>query len=65
MFGFKTRGVSAAASGWAGWAKAHPEFWSLVNPITTRGQIMPPINTSTPGFEISFENLVASLLPPL
>ena len=33
---------SAAASGWAGWAKAHPEFGSSVNPITTRGgQIMP------------------------
>ena len=28
---------SAAASGWAGWAKAHPEFGSSVNPITTRG----------------------------
>ena len=37
--------VSAAASGWAGWASgwalAHPEFWSSVNPITTRGQIVP------------------------
>ena len=32
---------SAAASGWAGWALAHPEFGSSVNPITTRGQIMP------------------------
>ena len=29
--------VSAAASGWAGWALAHPEFGSSVNPITTRG----------------------------
>ena len=28
---------SAAASGWAGWALAHPEFGSSVNPITTRG----------------------------
>ena len=29
--------VSAAASGWAGWALAHPEFGSSVNPITSRG----------------------------
>ena len=28
---------SAVASGWAGWALAHPEFGSSVNPITTRG----------------------------
>ena len=34
-------GLSDAASGWAGWALAHPEFWSSVNPIPTRGQIMP------------------------
>ena len=33
--------ISAAASGWAGWVLAHPEFGSSVNPITTRGQIMP------------------------
>ena len=33
--------ISAAASGWAGLALAHPEFGSSVNPITTRGQIMP------------------------
>ena len=32
---------SAVASRWAGWALAHPEFGSSVNPITTRGQIMP------------------------
>ena len=32
---------SDAASGWAGWTLAHPEFGSSVNPITTRGQIMP------------------------
>ena len=32
---------SDAASGWAEWALAHPEFWSSGNPITTRGQIMP------------------------
>ena len=28
---------SAAASGWAEWALAHPEFESSVNPITTKG----------------------------
>ena len=28
---------SDAASGWAGWALAHPEFGSSVNPIPTRG----------------------------
>ena len=32
---------SDAASGWAEWALAHPEFGSPVNPIPTRGQIMP------------------------
>jgi len=32
---------SVAASEWAGWALAHLEFGSSVNPITTRGQIMP------------------------
>ena len=29
--------ISDAASGCSGWALAHPEFWSSVNPITTRG----------------------------
>ena len=32
---------SDAASEWAGWALAHPEFGSSVNPIKTRGQILP------------------------
>ena len=45
IFFFKSREnkdhYSDAASGWAGWALAHPEFGSSVNPITTRGQIMP------------------------
>ena len=27
--------------GWAEWALAHPEIWVSVNPILTRGQIMP------------------------
>ena len=43
---------SAAASVWAGWALAHPEFGSLVNPITTRGaDYAHHITASPPGFE--------------
>jgi hypothetical protein len=43
---------SAAASGWAGWALAHPEFGSSVNPITTRGaDYALHITASPPGFE--------------
>ena len=50
---------SAAASGWAGWALAHPEFESSVNPITTRGaDYAHHITASPPGFE----NPAASLL---
>ena len=44
--------VSDAASGWAGWALAHPEFGSSVNPITTRGaDYAHHITASPPGFE--------------
>ena len=50
--------ASAAASGWAGWALAHPEFWSSVNPITTRGTDYAHCNTASPP---EFENLAASL----
>ena len=43
---------SAAASGWAGWALAHPEFGSSVNPITTKGvDYAHHITASPPGFE--------------
>ena len=43
---------SAAASGWAGWDLAHPEFGSSVNPITTRGaDYAHHITASPPGFE--------------
>ena len=50
---------SAATSGWAGWALAHPEFGSSVNPITTRGaDYAHHITASPPGFE----NPAASLL---
>ena len=43
---------SAAASGWAGWALAHSEFGSSVNPITTRGaDYAHHITASPPGFE--------------
>jgi len=44
--------LSAAASGRAGWALAHPEFGSSVNPITTRGaDYAHHITASPPGFE--------------
>ena len=46
------RYISAAASGWAEWALAHPEFGSSVNPITTRGaDYAHHITASPPGFE--------------
>ena len=32
---------SDAGSGWAGWALALPEFGVSINPIATRGEIMP------------------------
>ena len=48
-----SRYYSAATSGWAGWALAHPEFESSVNPITTRGgaDYAHHITASPPGFE--------------
>ena len=50
--------ISVAASGWAGWALAHPEFGVSVNPITTRGaDYAHRITVCPPGFE----NLAASL----
>ena len=49
---------SAAASGWAGWALAHPEFGSSVIPITTRGaDYAHHITASPPGFEIPAASL--------
>ena len=43
---------SAAASGWTGWALAHPEFGSSVNPIKTRGaDYAHHLTASPPGFE--------------
>ena len=49
---------SAAASGWAGWALAHLEFGSSVNPTTTRGaDYAPHITASPPGFEIPAASL--------
>ena len=50
--------TSAAASGWAGWALAHPEFGSSVNPTTTRGtDYAHHISASSPGFENPAESL--------
>ena len=44
--------ASDTVRGWAGWALAHPEFGSLVNPITTRGaDCANHITASPPGFE--------------
>ena len=49
---------SDAASGWPGWALAHPEFGSSVSPIITRGaDFAHRITACPPGFEI----LAASL----
>ena len=43
---------SDATSGWAGWALAHPEFGSSVNPITIRGaDYAQHITASPPGLE--------------
>ena len=43
---------SDAANGWAGWALAHPEFGSSVNPITARGaDYAYHITASPPRFE--------------
>ena len=43
---------SAAASRWAGYSLAHPEFGSSVNPITTRGvDYAHHITARPPGFE--------------
>ena len=53
-----TLNVSDAASGWAGWALAHPEFGTSVNPITTRwADYAHHITASPPGFEIPAASL--------
>ena len=49
---------SDAASRWAEWALAHPEFGSSVNPITTRGADYAHHITASPP---EFENPAASL----
>ena len=55
---YQTFVYSAAASGWAGWALAHPEFGRSVNPITTRGaDYAHHITASPPGFEIPAASL--------
>ena len=49
---------SAVASGWAGWALAHPEFGISVNPIPTgKADYAHHITACPPGFE----NLTASM----
>ena len=50
--------ISDATRGWAGWAKAHPEFGSSINPITTRAaDYAHHITASRPGFEIPAASL--------
>ena len=56
---YKTVTSSDAASRWAEWALAHPEFGSSVNPITTRGADYAHHITASPP---EFENPAASLL---
>ena len=52
LFAQKLMFFSDAASRWAEWALAHPEFGSSVNPITTRGaDYAHHITASPPGFE--------------
>ena len=45
--------------GGQGWAKAHPEFGSSVNPITTRGAYYAQRITAS---SLGFENLAAALV---
>ena len=52
-------GLSDADSGCAGWALAHLEFGSLVNPVTTRGADCAHHITASPP---RFENTAASLV---
>jgi hypothetical protein len=53
---------SDAASGWAGWALAHPEFGNSVNPITTKGADYANHITASPnGFENPAAYLIAYL----
>ena len=50
---------SAAASGWAGWALAHLELGSSVNPITAReADYAHHITASPPGFEYPAASLL-------
>ena len=50
--------ASDATSGWAGWALAHPEFGSPVNPITATEEDYARHITASP---TGFENPAASL----
>ena len=50
---------SDAVSRWSGWALAHPEFGSSVNPIPSRGADYAHHSTACPP---GFENLTVSLL---
>ena len=55
---------SDAASEWARWALAHPEFESSVNPIRTRGaDYAHHITASPPGFENPAAALLTVVVP--
>jgi len=59
-----TLSCSDAASGWAGWALAYPEFGNSVNPITTRGADYAQHITASPsGFENPAASLTGTQLP--
>ena len=56
---------SDAASGWAGWALAHPEFGSSVHPNPTRGaDYTHHITACPPGFENPAASLHDTYLVP-
>ena len=49
---------SDAASGWAGWALAHLEFGSSVNPITIKGADYAHLITASPLGLIPLKNFL-------
>ena len=54
--------INDAASGWAGWALAHLEFGSSVNPIATRAaDYAHHITASPPGFENQGASLISKV----
>ena len=56
----KQNHVNDAASGWAGWAFAHPVFGSSVKPILTKGGRLCP-----PHYYLPFQIFRPSYTPPV